>query len=108
MSVLDTAAALLAEYGDSYTLAREGEGTTVTLKGRRFGGSTERVGAGTAEQQVFRVKVGTAELLASAWSSKVPKRGDKITIDSRARTVRDARPIKEGSTTGLYELEVAG
>ena len=100
--------ATIAEHGDDATLAREGEVTTIALKAKRIGGGTERVGGGTAEQQVFRVKIGTVELAASAWSAKLPKRGDKITIDGRVRSVRDARPIKEGTTTGLYELEVAG
>ena len=98
----------MADHGEDATLARELEGTTITLKAKRLGGNTERVGGGTAEQQVFRVKIGTAELTASAWSVKAPKRGDKITIGGWTRSVRDARPISDGSTVVLYELEVAG
>lgn len=108
MSLVQTASQFIQDYGDTATLVREGEGTVVTLKARRLGGVVEAVGGGTAAQQVFRVKIGTAELLTSAWSTKAPKRGDVLTIDGRARTVRDARPIKDGAVVGLYELEVAG
>lgn len=108
MSLVKVARRFIARYGETATLARDGEGTTVSLKARRIGGNIEEVGGVTAGQQVFRVKIGSTELAASAWSTKEPKRGDRLTIGGRARTVRDARPIKDGSTVGLYELEVAG
>lgn len=108
MSLVDTASRFIQVYGDTATLSRDGEGTTISLKARRLGGALEAIGGGTTAQQVFRVKIGTDELLTSAWSTKAPKRGDVLTIDGRARTVRDARPIKDGATVGLYELEVAG
>lgn len=109
MTLAAVAARMLARTGDTTaTLARESEGTTVTLKARRIGGTVETIGGGTSAQQNFRVKIGRAELAASAWSVKAPARGDTLTIDGIARTVLDARPIKEGATVGLYELEVAG
>lgn len=105
--IAEAAGAMIAEHGETATLARTGE-TSITLKAKRIGGTTEAVGGGTAVQQVFRVKIGTAELLASAWAVKAPTRGDRLTIGGRGRTVRDARPLNEGGTACLYELEVAG
>lgn len=108
MSLFDTAARFVAARGESMTLARVGEGTTISLKGKRIPGSTEDVG-GSAEQQRFRVKIGTAELLASAWATKVPSAGtDTLTVGGRARTVVDSRPIGDGDAVALYELEVVG
>ena len=108
MSVHETAARFISERGDTMTLAREGEATTITLKGKRIPGSTVAVG-GSAEQQQFRVKIGTAELLASAWSVKVPNSGtDAITVDGIPRTILDVRPLNDAGVTALYELEVAG
>lgn len=109
MSLAASAARMLARSADTtMVLAREGELTTITLKGRRIGGTTEAVGNSATEQR-FRVKIGTAELLASAWATKVPSANtDTITVDGVPRTVVDVRPIKDGATTALYELEVAG
>ena len=84
-----------------------GEGTTVTLAAKRVGGVLEPLD-NTAVQQRFRVLIGTAELTASAWASKVPVRTDKLTFAGRVRAVMDARPIKDGDTVGLYELDVVG
>lgn len=108
MSLFDTAARFVAERGESMTLAREGEATTISLKGKRIAGTTDDVG-GSAEQQRFRVKIGTAELLASAWATKEPSAStDTLTVGGRVRSVRDVRPIGDGVTVGLYELEVVG
>ena len=108
MSILETAARFISQRGESMTLAREGEGTTITLKGKRIPGSTEAIG-NTAEQQRFRVKIGTAELLASAWSVKVPNAyTDTLTVGSIVRTVLDVRPLNDRGVTVLYDLEVAG
>lgn len=108
MSVFETAARFIAERGETMTLAREGEATTISLKGKRIPGSTVEIG-GSAAQQQFRVKIGTAELLASAWSVKVPSSGtDSITADGRARTILDVRPLNDAGVTALYELEVVG
>lgn len=108
MSLASAARRMLARSGDSATLARDGEGTTITLQARRIGGAVDELGGVTAAQQQFRVKVGTSELAASAWTTKVPKRGDRLTIDGRARAVLDVQPIKERATVAIYELEVAG
>ena len=90
------------------TLARGAEGTTISLKGKRIPGSTDDVG-GSAEQQRFRVKIGTAELLASAWATKVPSSSsDTLTIGGRVRTIVDCKPLSDGETVALYELEVVG
>lgn len=108
MSLFDTAARFVASRGESMTLARTGEATTISLKGKRIPGSTDDVG-GSAEQQRFRVKIGTAELLASAWATKVPSSStDTLTVDGRARTVVDVLPLADGGTVALYELEVVG
>ncbi|MFN4018369.1 MAG: hypothetical protein ACK4JB_23740 [Reyranella sp.] len=64
--VVRSAARIIAAHGETMTLSREGEATTIGLKGKRIPGSTDDVG-GSAEQQRFRVKIGTAELLASAY-----------------------------------------
>lgn len=108
MSILETTARFISQRGESMTLAREGEGTTITLKGKRVPGTTVSVG-NSAEQQSFRVKIGTAELLASAWSVKVPSSStDSLTVDSVPRAVVDVRPLADGGVTGAYELEVIG
>lgn len=102
----DQVAAVLAEHGESMTLARAGH-TAITLMGKRLVGTTEEIG-GTAEQQRFRVKIGTAELDASAWASKVPTTTDTLTVGGRVRTILDVRPLGDGGSVALYELEVAG
>ena len=102
------AAAVIAAHGETMTLSRDGEATTITLKGKRIPGSTEDTG-GSAEAQRFRVKIAPTELLASAWMSKVPSSaGDTLTIGGRARTVVDVRPLGDGDIIALYELEVVG
>ncbi len=108
MSVHKTAARFIKARGSSMTLAREGEGTTITLKGKRVPGTTVAVG-NSAEQQSFRVKIGVAELAASAWAVKVPNAGtDSLTVDGLPRAVVDVRPLADGGVTGAYELEVVG
>lgn len=100
-------AAIIAEHGETMTLSREGEGTTISLKGKRIPGTTDDVG-GSANQQRFRVKIAPTELLASAWTSKVPSSTDTLTIGGRVRAVVDVRPLGDGETVALYELEVVG
>lgn len=107
MSLFETAARFVAEHGETMTLARATEGTTITLKGKRIPGTTAEVG-GSAVHQSFRVKIGVAELAASAWSVKAPARGDTITVASVPRTIEDARPLGDGGVTALWELEVVG
>lgn len=110
MTLAKTAARMLARSSESATLARNAptaEGTTITLKARRIVGTLDPLN-NAAAQQSFRVKIGTAELLASAWTTKAPARGDTLTIGGKVRKVLDARPIKDGATVALYELEVAG
>jgi hypothetical protein len=108
VSVLASAARMIAARGATMTLAREGEATTITLKGKRVPGTTVSVG-NSAEQQQFKVKIGVAELAASAWSVKAPNSGtDSITVDGVPRTILNVEPLKEGATTGLYLLEVVG
>jgi hypothetical protein len=110
MSLVANAAWMIARKGTTMTLNRLGE-TPITLKGKRIGGGIDQLG--NAHQQVFTVKIGAAELAASDWASKVPSAGgdgagDTITIDGRVRAILDVRPIRDGETVGLYELEVAG
>lgn len=106
--VADQAAAVIQDHGETMTLAREGEATTISLKGKRIPGTAEDVG-GSAEQQRFRVKIAPTELLASAWTSKIPNSGtDSLTIGGRARTVVDCKALGDGDVVALYELEVVG
>lgn len=106
--VLRASARIVAKHGETMTLARAGEATTIALKGKRIPGGIDDVG-GSARQQRFRVKIGVAELAASAWSSKVPSaEGDTITIGDIPRAVLDVRPLGDGETVALYELDVVG
>lgn len=103
----DRAAAIISEHGETMTLARGAEATTISLKGKRIGGTTEEAGGSSARQR-FRIKIAPTELLASAWTSKAPARKDTIVVNGRTRMVEDARPISDGATVCLYELEVVG
>lgn len=108
MSTYEVAARFVAGRGDTMTLRREGEGTTIALKGKRIPGTTVAVG-NSAEQQQFRVKIGVAELTASAWAVKVPSAGtDSITVDGVERAILDVRPLNNAGVTALYELDVVG
>lgn len=108
MSLIATARRFVSRHGETATLAREEEATTITLKARRVSGTLEELAGGTGGQQSFRVRIGSAELLASAWTVKAPARGDHLNIGGRVRSVLDARPVKDGAAVGLYDLEVAG
>ena len=102
------AARLIRLHGETMILSREGEATTISLQGKRIPGGTDDVG-GSAEQQRFRVKIAPTEMLASAWMSKVPSSStDTLTVGSRPRTVVDCKPLGDGDTVALYELEVVG
>ena len=101
---------MIALKGATMTLSRVGE-TSFTLKGRRIDGGIDKVG--NADQQSFRVKIGTAELAASDWAPKVPSpggdgAGDTLTVDGRVRAILDVTPIRDGEAVALYDLEVAG
>lgn len=98
--------AALADYGEAMTLARAGE-TAISLKGQSMTGGIEQIG-GSAEQQRFRVRIGTAELAASSWASKAPTMTDTLTVDGRVRTILNVQSLNVGNTTVLYELELAG
>lgn len=106
-SIAENVARIIAVHGETMTLRRTGE-TDITLKGKRIGGGGTEDMDNSAVQQVFRVKIGADELTASAWAVKAPKKGDKLLVDARPRTVRDAFPLKDGDVVALYELEVAG
>lgn len=106
MSLASNAASMIARKGESMTLKRTGE-TDIALKGKRIGGTLDDIG-GTAAQQVFRVKIGAAEIAASSWASKVPVRHDSIVIGGRERTIEDVRPLSDGDTVAMYELQVGG
>lgn len=107
MSVLETAARFIAERGEGMTLGRVSEGTTITLNGKRVPGSLDDIG-NTSAQQRFRVKIATAELLASAWTTKAPARHDTLVVGGVTRIVDDVRPLKDGVIVALYDLEVVG
>lgn len=106
--IAEQAAAIIAEHGETMVLARASEASTVTLKGKRIPGAADPVG-GSAEQQRLRVKIAPTELLASAWTSKVPSAaGDTLTVAGRPRTVVDVSTLGDGDEVALYELEVVG
>jgi hypothetical protein len=99
-------AKIVAAHGETITLKREGE-TDLALKGKRIGGNVDDIG-GTAAQQSFRVRIAPTELAASVWAVKEPKRKDALVVGGRTRLVTDVRPISDGDTVAMYELEVAG
>lgn len=106
MSVGGTALRMLRRGGQAMTLKRAGE-TDLSLVGKRIPGTLVEIG-GSAAQQQFDVKIGTAELTASAWSAKVPRRTDSLAVDGRVCTVLNVVAIGEGGTTVLYRLTVSG
>ncbi len=105
--IVRNAARLVALHGEAMTLKREGEASTVTLRGKRVPGAVADIG-GSAAQQEFRIKIGTTELAASPWASKAPVRHDSIVVDGRERTILDVRPLGDAGTVALYALLVAG
>jgi len=101
------ASRIIDQHGESMTLQRDGH-TDLAVKGKRLaGGSTVPIG-GTARQQEFEVKLSTTQLQASAWASKAPAMTDSIVIASRARTILDVQPLKDGDDVAAYVLTVAG
>ena len=107
MSLAAEVNAILQGHGEAMTLKREGEASTITLRGKRVPGTVADIG-GSAAQQEFRVKIGTTELAASPWASKAPVRTDSIIIDGRERSILDVRPLGDAGIVVLYELLVAG
>lgn len=106
MSVAATAVRLIRLRGEAMVLKRAGE-TDLPLKGKRIPGTLVETG-GSAAQQRFDVKIETAELAASTWSVKAPRRTDRLAVGGRDRTVDDAIPLLEGGVTVLYRLTVSG
>lgn len=106
MSATTAAMRMLSKYGQTMVLKRTGE-SDLSLKGKRKPGALVDTG-NSATQQQFRVKIAPTELLASGWSVKEPRKGDRLFVDGRDRSVLDSIPLREGETIALYELEVAG
>ena len=100
-------ARMMAVHGETMVLRRASELSTVTLQGKRVTGALVDTGGSSAQQQ-FKVRLGTMEMLASSWSNKAPARHDTLVVDGRERSVLDVRPLGDGATVILYELEVAG
>ncbi len=107
MSVLATAARFIALYGQAATLKRTGS-TNISLKAKRLTAQQIIELGNTSAQIGGAVKIGTAELAASDWSVKAPLRTDQLVLDGRTVSVLAVRPVKEGDTTSLYVLELAG
>jgi hypothetical protein len=106
--IADRVAAVVAEHGEAMTLRRAGE-ADLPLKGKRvLMRATEVDIGGTAGQQNFFVRITPAELAASSWAVKEPKRKDGIVIDGRVRIVEDVRPVGDGGVLAMYHLEVTG
>lgn len=98
---------MIDRFGESMTLVRADEvASPLTVKGKRVGGTLDDLG--NAAQQTFRVRIGPAELTASAWASKVPAITDLLTVNGRACAVLDVKTLKDGDAVALYELEVGG
>jgi len=109
MSLVADAASMIAEMGQTMMLARDSEGTTITLRGKRAGsGSIDPTGIGTAAQENFKVRIATGELTASAWPDKFPKRHDMLTVGSRVYHVNAAPAARDGDAVAMYELDVTG
>lgn len=110
MSLGASSARLIARYGETMVLKRASEVSTITLKGKRTSlrAASEELSGGSAAQQFFHVLIGTTELTASSWANKEPARKDSIVVDGRERRILDVRPLKDGDTTALYNLEVVG
>lgn len=100
-------ARMMAVHGETMVLKRASELSTVTLQGKRLTGDLVDTGGSSAQQQ-FKVRLGTMEILASSWGNKAPARHDTLAVDGRERSVLDVRPLGDGATVILYELEVAG
>lgn len=98
--------AIIAAHGEAMVLSRDGE-TDLPLVGKRLQGLTADMG-GSARQQVFRVKIGTDELAASAWATKEPLRTDTLLLDGRTRTLIDVRPLVDRGVVQAFDLTVSG
>ncbi len=107
MNLVTEVNAIMQEHGEAMTLKREGEASTVTLRGKRLPGTVADIGSSAAQQEL-RIKIGTTELAASSWASKAPVRSDSIVVAGRERSILDVRPLGDAGTVALYELLVAG
>lgn len=99
--------AMIRDRGMPATLSRASEVSTISLYAKRYGSADVDLEGGSAQQQ-FRVKIGTAAILASAWSSKIPARGDKLLIGGRTRSVLDVDTREDAGATAMHILTVAG
>lgn len=107
MSIYETAARFIRERGETMTLGRASEGTTISLKGKRMTGALDDLG-NTSAQQRFRVKIAPTEIAASAWASKAPARYDTLIVGGVTRIVDDVHPLSDSAGVALYVLEVVG
>jgi hypothetical protein len=108
MSITDTFNRFMASYGEIMTLSRVGEGTAVTLRGKRLRLHEITESVGNSEQQRMWVRIGAVELAASAWTTKQPVRDDSIVIGGRTRTITDVRTINLTDNGVAFEMETMG
>lgn len=108
MTVAAIVARYISQHGESATLSRTGEGTTITLYAKRYGAAELDFGGTTAAQATMTVRIAPTELAASAWTDKFPKRHDKLLIAGRTCIVREVDTRKDGATTMLHILTVSG
>ena len=99
--------ALIAGHGMPSTLARAGEATTIALYAKRYG-SVEADTGNTAAQQEFKVRIGTAALVASAWADKAPRRFDTLAVDGKARKVLNVDTREDAGVAVMHILTVVG
>jgi|GEM_PF-653271 len=98
---------IMIAHGETMTLSRTSEATTIAVQGKRIPGALEQLG-NTSAQQRFRVKVAVTEIEAAGWAIKKPARNDTILIGGVTRMVDDVRPLMDSNSVALYELEVVG
>lgn len=106
MTLASNAARMIRKKGETMTLRRSGE-TDLALKGKRVGGALDPIG-GSAAQQAFTVRIAPTELAASSWAVKAPRRTDQLVIAGVTHTVLGSRPLSDGDTVAMHELEVSG
>lgn len=95
-------------HGEPMVLRRTGEADVINLRGKPYRSSETRLGAGSAAQELLRVKIGWYEIEASTWDVKAPRRGDRLEIEREIHRVLDVIPLDDRGAIELYDLSVGG
>ncbi len=67
----DRVDAIITEHGETATLSRSGEATSISLFAKRVDSTDDDIGASSASQARIKVRIGTAALAASAWGPAI-------------------------------------